>query len=146
MNVSKLTFTRETKEKMSKQLSHFEKGKLRWERLKELDSSGELDKARNRREISGMLGLGHNYGAGYSWISNMISRGHVKETLLGFNKYNQPEYEYSIISQPVYKPYGNAHKTKNNKTKNNKIKTNKVAKVIVDKPSMKSLKEILLLK
>ena len=126
MDVSRLTFTKETKEKMNKPLSHFEKGKLRWDKLSELENNGNLGKARNRRELSAMLGLGGGYGVGYNWVSNMINRGYVKETLLGFNKYNQPEYEYHIIRKPDYEPYGSARKVRNNnKKKNNKIETNK---------------------
>ena len=88
--------------------------------MSELEDKGVLGKARNRKEISDMLGLGYNYGAGYSWVSNMISRGHLKETLLGFNKYNQPEYEYHIINKPNYEPYKIAKKAKKNKVKKTK--------------------------
>ena len=133
MNVSRLTFTKETKEKMNKPLSHFEKGKLRWERLRELEEDGSLKKARNRKELSSMLGLGYGYGAGYGWITNMIKRGHIKETMLKVDGYNQPECEYSIIGQPDYQPYGNA--AKRAKRKSTKVKPVKATKPTVKQSS-----------
>lgn len=104
MEVSRLTFTKETKEKMEKPLSHFQKGKLRWDKLTELEKSGKLSVAKNRQEVMGMLGLGSEYGAGYSWVSNMISRGSIKEILTGFDKYNNPEYEYHVVDTNKPKP------------------------------------------
>lgn len=101
MEVSRLTFTKETREKMNKPISHFKKGELRWAKLKEADSKGKLSLARNRSDIVRMLG-GTGYGAEYSWISNMVSRGHLQEVLLGFSKNDDPEYEYHIISEPDY--------------------------------------------
>lgn len=99
---------------MEKPLSHFQKGELRWDKLTELEKSGKLSVAKNRQEVMGMLGLGSGYGAGYSWVSNMISRGSIKEILTGFDKYNNPEYEYHVVStnKPNYKKYGKANKPK----------------------------------
>lgn len=130
MNVSRLTFTKETKEKMNKPISHFEKGRLRWERLEELERTGKLNSARNRKDISSMLGLGDGYGAGYSWVSNMINRKHLSETLVGFNRSNQPEYEYHITNQPDYNFGGNTSKA----TKTRK-KTSPVTKINIKSQS-----------
>ena len=102
MEVSRLTFTKETKEKMEKPIDHFKKGQLRWKKLHELENSGKLCIARNRQDILQMMGLSLGYGAPYSWLSNMIVRGHLKETLTGFDKSQKPEYEYHIVGQPDY--------------------------------------------
>lgn len=104
MDVSRLTITKETKEKMSKQISSHKKGELRWNKLKELEETGKLNSARNRKEVSAMLGLGNSFGNGYNWITKMIRDGYLAETLLGFDKYNKPEHEYHLIGKPKYKP------------------------------------------
>lgn len=102
MNVSSLTFTKETKEKMEKPISHFKKGQLRWEKLKELDETGKLSSAKSRTDITSMLGLGTGYGAPYSWVSHLISDGYISETLTGFSSNQKPEYEYHIVKQRTY--------------------------------------------
>ena len=102
MQVSRLTFTKETQEKMNQPLTNRQKGKLRWERLKELDEAGMLSKARIRTDVSKMLGLGDGYGAGYTWVSNLIKRGHLKETIYGTDANGRMEFEYHIVDNPHY--------------------------------------------
>lgn len=118
MEISRLTFTKETKDKMEKGISHFRKGELRWQKLQELEDTGKLSKARNRRDITSMMGLGTGYGAPYTWVSNMISRGSVKETLLGFGKDGRPEYEYHLTNKnkPNYERFGKANRPKPGRT------------------------------
>ena len=48
MEISKLTFTKETKEKMEKGLNKRQMGKLRFERLKQAEKNGTLSMARTR--------------------------------------------------------------------------------------------------
>lgn len=110
MEVSRLTFTKETQEKMNKPLNHFQRGELRWKRIKECEANGKLGKARNRMDIVEMLGGARTYGAIYSWTCNMISRGHIKETLSGIGKDGKMEYEYSVIKSPNFTPAPNAQK------------------------------------
>ena len=114
MEISRLTFSKETKEKMEKGINHFKKGELRWQKLQELEDTGKLSKARNRQDITSMMGLGTGYGAAYTWLSHMISRGSIKEILLGFDKNERPEYEYHLTNEnrPNYKKYGKANKPK----------------------------------
>lgn len=114
MEVSRLAFTKETKEKMKKGISHYKKGELRWQKLQELENTGKLSKARNRRDITSMMGLGTGYGAPYTWVSNMISRGSIKEILLGFDKNERPEYEYHLtnVNRPNYEKFGKANRPK----------------------------------
>ena len=114
MEVSRLTFTKETKEKMEKGISHFKKGELRWQKLQELEDTGKLSKARNRQDITSMMGLGTGYGAAYTWVSNMINRGSISEVLLGFDKNNSPEYEYHLTNEnrPNYERFGKSNRPK----------------------------------
>lgn len=102
MEVSRLTFTKETKEKMSKPLNRRDVGKLRWAKLKELDKAGMLSNAKTRTDITRMMGLGTGYGVGYSWISNLIQRGYLKETIYGKDANGQVEFEYHIVGEPDY--------------------------------------------
>lgn len=125
MNVSRLTFTKETKEKMKKSISRFKVGQLRWEKLKELDETGKLSSAKNRTDITSMMGLGTDYGAPYNWVSNLISDGYVSETLTGFNSSQKPEYEYHIIKQRTYEEKPKA-----------KTKTKTVLPQVQPKPTM----------
>ena len=114
MEISRLTFTKETKDKMEKGISQFRKGELRWQKLQELENTGKLSKARNRQDITSMMGLGTGYGAPYTWLSNMISRGSIKEILLGFDKNERPEYEYHLTNEnkPNYERFGKSNRPK----------------------------------
>ena len=103
MEISRLTFTKETKEKMEKPMSHFKRGELRWQKLQELDESGKLGTAKNRQDITSMMGLGTGYGTAYSWVSHLITGGYIKEILSGFDSNNRPEYEYHLVKKPNYK-------------------------------------------
>ena len=102
---------------MTEPLAHYKKGKLRWNKLKELEADGKLMSARNRQDIIGMMGLSKGYGAPYTWVSNMISKGYIKEVLTGFDKTQRPEYEYHLVGQPNYSYKDRAEKTKATKEK-----------------------------
>ena len=104
MNVSRLTFTKETKDKMSKPLTHFERGKLRWDKIKELENEGKLAMAKNRQEILNLMGAPAGYSVVYGWLSTQIRKGYIKEVLTGFDKHNQPEYEYYTSGGPSHDP------------------------------------------
>lgn len=94
------------KEAMNRELTHTEKGKLRWARLKELDHSGELSFVKSRRELATAAGYSEKeqITKGISWIYRLIKNGCVTETLLGFNNDTKtPEYEYHLTGkEPVY--------------------------------------------
>lgn len=105
MEVSKLNFTEETKEKMGKGISFRERGRLHFERLKELDESGALSKATNRYEVARLVGyIGDKDKAGYSWVANLLNRGHLKETMIGLSPKGQMEFEYHVVGLgPLYR-------------------------------------------
>ena len=60
MEVSRIIFRKETKEKMERGISPQEKGRLRWEKLKEAETNGLLQKAKTRTDIGKIVGI-ENY-------------------------------------------------------------------------------------
>lgn len=110
MEISRLILTKETKEKMNEPINHFKRGELRWKRIKEYEDDGTLSKARNRMDIVEMLGSERQYNAVYTWVSNMITRGFMKETMTGVDNNGKMEYEYHTVRTPNFSPAKNAHK------------------------------------
>lgn len=79
---SKITLTEETKNKMKKGMSIREKGQVLFARLQELDADGTLSKAQTRADVAKLVGYSEERAkAGYAWVSNLIKRGHISETL-----------------------------------------------------------------
>lgn len=81
MFVSKLTVSDELKQN---NLSPREKGRLRWQRLKDLDASGELQFIKTRNDLAKAVGYGDKEPSGVAWTNNVIRRGYVKEVFTGF--------------------------------------------------------------
>ena len=94
MEISRLIFTKETKEKIDKGISPQTKGKLRWDKLKEAENNGVLQQAKNRIDIGKIVGL-ENDKTAYSWVSGLISKKAIIETLDGFEN-NKPVYTYHL--------------------------------------------------
>lgn len=59
-----------------------QRGKILFERLVELDKSGEITKATNRTELARLVGAPEGQ-RGYSWVSNLVNRKHLTETIVG---------------------------------------------------------------
>lgn len=95
---------------MNEPINHFKRGELRWKRIKEYEDDGTLSKARNRMDIVEMLGSERKYNAVYTWVSNMITRGFIKETMTGVNNNGKMEYEYHTVRTPNFSPAKNANK------------------------------------
>lgn len=127
MEVSRLIFSKETKDKMNEPINQFKRGELRWKRIRECEDDGTLSKARNRMDIVEMLGSERKYGAMYNWVSNMITRGFVKETMLGFSSDGKMEYEYHTIKSPNFSPAKNANKGRKVSSKSNETAPKMVA-------------------
>lgn len=117
MEVSRLTFTKETKDKISKGLNRRQQGKLRFEKLKEAEENGLLQKAKTRIEVAQLAGFTREqYKTGYSWVSNMLIRKHLIERISGIGMNGRAEYEYHLGSDPDYEMKGViASRKKNNK-------------------------------
>lgn len=94
MNVSKVTFSEEFKEKFNKKISPQEKGRLRWERLVELDKIGALQNITSRKDLALAVGI-QNLPAGVTWVASMVKQGVLIETLTGYNNY-KAVYEYHL--------------------------------------------------
>lgn len=79
---SKITLTEETKNKMKKGMSIREKGRVLFARLQELDANGTLSKAQTRADVARLVGYSEERAtAGYAWVSSLIRRGYISETL-----------------------------------------------------------------
>lgn len=103
MEISRLIFSKETKNKIEKDLNASQRGQLRWERVKESDRHGSLAMAKNRNEVANLAGFTkENKYRGYQWVSNMIARKHLQEVAQGIGKNGRIEYEYHVLSDPDY--------------------------------------------
>lgn len=113
MEISRLTFRKETKEKMeSKPLTAMEKGRLMWQKIEDAEKNGRLQQAKSRVDVANIAGY-TNDKRGYSWASNMIKRGAILETI-----YGPGEYTYAIGNAPKFEYTGNKLKAKKAKTTN----------------------------
>lgn len=103
MEISRLIFSKETKKKMEEGLTSAQKGKLRWERIKEAEEHGSLASAKNRYEVANVAGFTEeNRNRGYQWVSNLISRKYLQEIMHGVGKNGKFEYEYHTVGEPDY--------------------------------------------
>lgn len=88
---------------MEEGLTTSQKGKLRWERIKEAEEHGSLSSAKNRYEVANIAGFTEeDRNRGYQWVSNMITRKHLKEVMTGVGKNGKFEYEYHTVEEPDY--------------------------------------------
>lgn len=104
MEISRLTFSRDTQDKIEKGLTKKQRGELRFNRLKEAEANGSLQKAKNRIEVAHLVGYtDEQYKTGYSWVCNMLARKHLIERIGGLGANGKVEYEYTIGSEPDYR-------------------------------------------
>lgn len=104
MEISKLTLSKDTQNKMKKPMSVRKKGKELFARLQELDADGTLSKAKTRADVARLVGYSEERAkAGYSWVSNLISRGHMSETIREWTPSGKTIAEYHTTgSLPDY--------------------------------------------
>lgn len=104
MEISKLSFRKETKEAMDKPMSVRAKGKVLFARLEELDKDGTLSKAQSRADVARLVGYPKERAkAGYAWVSNLIRRGHITETIRGYSPSGVADCEYHLTgTNPDY--------------------------------------------
>lgn len=104
MEVSRLSFTKKTQEVMNKDMTVREKGKVLFARLKELEEDGTLSKAKSRADVARLVGYPEERAkAGYAWVSNLIRRGHIKESILEWTPSGKMVAEYHTTgSMPDY--------------------------------------------
>lgn len=88
---------------MKKDLSVRQRGKLLFSRLQELDNDGTLSKAKSRADVATMVGYTTEQAkAGYSWVSNLIRRGNLRETILEWSPSGKMIAEYHVGKAPDY--------------------------------------------
>lgn len=104
MEISKLSFTKKTREDMDKDMSVREKGKVLFARLQELEEDGTLSKAKTRADVARLVGYAEERAkAGYAWVSNLIRRGHLTETIREWTPSGKMIAEYHLAgSMPDY--------------------------------------------
>lgn len=104
MEVSRITFRKETKDKMKKDMSVRKKGKVLFARLQELEADGTLSKAKTRADVARLVGYSEERAkAGYAWVSNLIRRGHMSETIQEWTPSGKMVAEYHTTgSMPDY--------------------------------------------
>ena len=108
---ARVILTKETKEKMEKGLSAFERSKLRIQKLEELDEKGFLSKAATRDDVAKMVGaFDRPYGRGYNWVVGIIRRGVLEETLIRTLPNGKAEYEYHMAKKAKTRKKTNAPK------------------------------------
>lgn len=79
---ARLIISKETKDKMKKKISEREKGKVLFARLQELEADGTLSKAQTRADAARLVGYPEERAnAGYAWVSTLIRRGNLNETI-----------------------------------------------------------------
>lgn len=132
MFASKITISEETRKQ--NQLSKREQGRLRFEKLAELDTSGRLQFATTRNELAQMVGYPRGDKTGISWVNNMVNRGFISETLVGREGAKlkkefhltgkKPDYEFTAVKK--------AHQ---------KMKAEQKAKEIVLKEKLKEVEK-----
>lgn len=124
---------------MEEGLTSSQRGKLRWERIKEAEDHGSLSSAKNRHEVANIAGFTkENKERGYQWVSNMIARKHLQEIAQGIGKNGLIEYEYHAISDPDY----SRQKARDARLKKQKQKKEIKANVEQNKTVMERGKEL----
>ena len=132
MEVSKLIFTKETKNKMEQGLNIAQRGKLRWSKLEGLYNDGRLQNFKNRNEVAKAVGfMPEQMKRGYGWVTNMINRGHLTEVAMGLNKYGKMEYQYFLTNtKPDY-----SHGKKKSKSPKTSTKAKTMQPKAIEKPA-----------
>lgn len=82
MFATKVTVSEETMKKNN--LTQLNRGRLRYEKLQELERTGEISKASTRNELMQMVGYERGSASGNSWVVRMIRMGYLTETFVGF--------------------------------------------------------------
>lgn len=69
-------------------------GELRWERLKQADRDGSLQKVCSRRQLGALVGITSGTGSD-KWVYQLVRKGWLIETLTGRNGIKNV-YEYHL--------------------------------------------------
>lgn len=103
---ARVIFTKEFLEKTkgnNDMKNSYKQCKLHFNKLIELDNSGELSKATSRAKLAQMVGF-TNSRKGYTWVSNAVRRGRIRETIIG-KENGKNIYEYHYNNRQVVEKY-----------------------------------------
>lgn len=78
MDVSRFIFKQETKDELQKK-TKLSVGKVRWDKLKELEANGKLATAKDRRDIVELLGYDRENVSVYYWVLDKIKKHYLVE-------------------------------------------------------------------
>lgn len=100
MEVSRITFTNETKARLKRGMKLRDKGRILYGRLCEAADNGLLSQCKTRRDVMSLVGYtDEQYKTGYSWVSNLLRRKHLSEVMVAPGEYQyfigpkKPDYE-----------------------------------------------------
>ena len=91
---ARVIFTNQFKEKTMAKISKRKMGELRWEKLKQAERDGSLQKVSTRKQLGALVGI-RNSQLAHKWVYTLIGRGQIVETLVGRHG-NRNEYEYHL--------------------------------------------------
>ena len=117
MLASNVIISEETRKK--NQLDKRQQGKLRYQRLRELEQSGALSTASTRSELAVMLGYPKGDKTGISWVNNMVNRGYIKEYITGAER-GKAMKEFHLTSKTPDYDFSQA-KAKHKAMRENKV-------------------------
>lgn len=123
MLASNVIISEETRKK--NQLNKRQQGRLRYQRLQELEQSGALSNASTRNELAEMLGYPKGSKTGISWVNNMVHRGYIKEYIAGAEK-GKVMKEFHLTSKTPDYDFRQA------KAKNKAIREKKVKEINIE--------------
>lgn len=133
MEISRLSFTKKTQEAMNKDMTVREKGKILFARLEELDNDGTLSKAKTRADVARLVGYPEERAkAGYAWVSNLIRRGHLSETIQEWTPSGKMVAEYHITGSVPDYGYEEVNRRKNKKKRGQQIAKAEIPSVYSD--------------
>lgn len=101
MEVSKMFLSKDFKKKLNQPIGAKKRGELLWNRLVELDKSGDLQKANTRAAVARMVGY-TDYTKGYRWVRGMVAKNALVETVRGFEN-GVAQYEYHLGTPLSYR-------------------------------------------
>lgn len=121
MFASKITISKDTKKK--NEMSVREKGKVLFARLQELEEDGTLSKAKTRADVARLVGYSEERArAGYAWVSSLIKRGHVSETIQEWTSGGKAIAEYHTTGSAPDYDYEEANRRKAKKRVGQKLR------------------------
>ena len=101
---ARVKLSKETQAKLKRGMSAQDKGKILYGRLCDAAEDGTLSKCKTRWDVARLVGYtADRKDRGYSWISNLLRRGHVSEVMVAPGEFQyflgpkKPDYDYKHL-------------------------------------------------